>query len=170
MIPQSVPPNQLLVPSRFAVPLRHETLDFVFMPLVVDLNELDYRAVVESRAHLHAMFGLTWPPANHSRVANRRAIDRHWQAFRRREAFTYAVLTPDGRMCLGCVYIVRPTQPGHDARVFLWVRQQAHDEGLDRALYRAVTEWLAWRWPFRNVAFPGRHAEGDWYPLNGHLG
>jgi hypothetical protein len=168
-MPSKISPSPPLVPPHFPVPLRHETPDFLFMPLVVDLNELDYRAVVESRAHLHAMFGLAWPPANHSRVANRRAIGRHWRAFRRREAFTYAVLSLDERMCLGCVYIVRPSQPGHDARVFLWVRQQAHDQGLDRALYRAVTEWLAWRWPLGHVSFPGRHAAGDWYPLHGHL-
>ena len=84
-------------------------------------------------------------------------------------AFAYTVLSPDETTCLGCVYINPPRGYPVDARVYLWVRQSAYDQGLDSILFRTVKAWLDECWPFTNVIYPGRKEDGSWEPLEGSV-
>jgi hypothetical protein len=63
---------------------------------------------------------------------------------------------PDERVQLGCVYIVPSEKQGVDATAALWVRASEVAGGLDEVLYVTVRRWLAERWPFSRVAWPGR--------------
>ncbi len=68
--------------------------------------------------------------------------------------------------CLGCIYIFPPTKSGFDAEVYMWVRKSAYDEGLDPILYETVKNWIAEKWPFKKVAYPGRDINwGAWKSL-----
>jgi hypothetical protein len=55
---------------------------------------------------------------------------------------------------LGCVYFF-PSET-HDARVRMWVRRSAWEDGLDPLLERAVREWTARDWPFTSVDWADR--------------
>jgi hypothetical protein len=60
--------------------------------------------------------------------------------------------------------IYRPVQKqGFDAAVALWVRAGEVAVGLDEVLYGTVRRWLADRWPFTRVAWPGRELPWDQY-------
>jgi hypothetical protein len=85
---------------------------------------------------------------------NRADLERHAADFRNRKGFTYTVLDPAGRDVIGCVYIYPVADSSYDACTLSWVRaSHAH---LDRALWRAVSEWLEASWPFTAVQYAPR--------------
>jgi hypothetical protein len=157
------------VPPDFVVPAVLETPDFRLRMLSAADVDKDYEALMESRELLNAMFGRDWPTERFSREENLADLVEHEEEFKRREAFAYTVVSPDERTCLGCVYINPPRGHPADARVYMWVRQSAYDRGLDSVLFNAVKRWIAERWPFTTVLYPGRDEGGAWRPLNGAL-
>jgi hypothetical protein len=160
-------PAQPFVPADFTVPELLETPHFRLRPLGPANVDQDYAAVMESAALLQAMFGRGWPAHDFSREQNLADLVEHAEEFARREAFAYTVTDPAEVSCLGCVYINPPRGHPTEARVYLWVRQSAYDRGLDPLLFAAVRDWLAAEWPFGQVLFPGRDADGGWRPLEG---
>jgi hypothetical protein len=157
------------VPDDFEVPTLLETPRFRLRPLTTADVDNDYAAVMESAALLRAMFGRDWPSEGFMREENLSDLAEHQQEFERREAFAYTVVSPDEQTCLGCVYINPPRGHPCDARVYMWVRQSAYDQGLDPVLFQAVKAWLDERWPFKNAIYPGRDQQGAWAPLEGRL-
>ena len=79
-------------------------------------------------------------------------LEGHAREFADREAFAYSVL--DGDEVIGCLYIDPAKDGGHDAEVRSWVTASRAD--LDPVVWRSVSEWLAERWPFENVAYASR--------------
>jgi hypothetical protein len=69
-------------------------------------------------------------------------------------------MRPDERLKLGCIYIVPSHKQGFDAAAALWVRASEVAGDLDHGLYATVRRWLADRWPFSRVAWPGRSCHG----------
>jgi hypothetical protein len=161
--------ESLFVPPDFVVPRIHETPHFRLRMLSIADVDKDYEAVMESAALLHTMFGRDWPTANFTREDNLRDLAEHQQEFERRQAFAYTVVSHDETTCLGCLYINPPRGYATDARVYMWVRQRAYDQGLDPILFHTVKTWLATDWPFVHVLYPGRAADGTWSPLNDRL-
>jgi hypothetical protein len=78
----------------------------------------------------------------------------HEKEFRIRRSFAYTVVAPDESQVLGCVYLNPSDQ--YDARVKMWVRRDAWEEGLDPVLEAAVREWVARDWPFADVDWAER--------------
>lgn len=155
------------VPPDFDVPTLLETEYFRLRPLTVADVDNDYAALMSSIPLLNSMFGREWPREDFTREENLADLAEHEQQFAQRVAFTYTVVAPDESTCLGCVYINPPRDYPVDARVYLWARQSAYDQGLDPILFRTVKAWIAERWPFTNVIYPGRNERGAWQPLEG---
>ena len=74
----------------------------------------------------------------------------HQKEFQLRRSFAYTVMSLDESVCLGCVYLY--PDDGADARVHMWVRRSAWDDGLDPVLEAAVRAWIAETWPFETVS------------------
>jgi hypothetical protein len=125
--------------------------------LSTDDVEQDYEAVIESRDLLKAQFGGSWPREGFTIEENLADLKRHQQEFEQRVAFAYTVVNLDETRVLGCVYINPSQDENTDAEVFLWVRQSEYDQGLDPILFEAVQKWLAEKWIFKQVRFPGRN-------------
>jgi hypothetical protein len=70
----------------------------------------------------------------------------------------------DESQCLGCVYIDPTNKSGYDAEVYMWVRKSEYDKGLDPVIFDELKNWMNTKWPFNNVAYPGR--EIDWSEWN----
>ena len=64
------------------------------------------------------------------------------------------MLDPASNDVIGCLYIYPSKDDVHDARVKSWVAAKRAD--LDHVLWRAVSDWLAAAWPFRNPDYVGR--------------
>lgn len=109
----------------------------------------------EQRRTLQDHLGRSWPQGL---TLEQNLIDLGWhqKEFQKRRSFAYTVVKPDETQVLGCVYIQPTRKRGYDAEIRLWARQSELASGLEDRLYAAVSGWVAARWPFKSVAFPGR--------------
>ena len=146
------------LPADFEVPTLLETDRFRLRPISVDDLDMDYEAVMSSRQELWRRFGQVWgwPHEDLTVEQDRKDLRWHEEEFERRSSFDYAVMAPDESRLLGCVYIDPATEAGFDAEVHLWVRASEAGTGLEEQLDQTVRRWVADRWPFRRVAYPGR--------------
>jgi hypothetical protein len=139
-----------LVPDGFEVPLGLEHDRFRLRKLTIDDVVKDFEAINERVDHE----GAPRPPFVDTVTLNLVDLGWHQKEFELRRSFAYTVVAPDESQVLGCVYLY-PSET-HDARVRLWVRRSAFEDGLDPVLERAVRGWVATRWPFERVTFEER--------------
>ena len=149
--------GRALVPADFDVPERLDGPGFHLRMLSVEDLEKDFEAVIETTAQLQGLFGpdSPWPEGV---TKDEDLIDLAWhqREFTIRHSFAYTVMAADESRCLGCVYIFPSERRGYDAKVFYWVRSGPEAGTRDAELGRMVRDWLAARWPFSAVAYPGR--------------
>lgn len=148
------------VPETFVVPMTLETDEFRLRTLTVNDVVKDYDAVMSSVEHCKTIWGDLWPQGL---TLEQNLIDLGWhqKEFQKRRSFAYTVITPDETRVLGCVYIEPTRKRGYDAEIRLWARQSELASGLEDRLYATVSGWVAARWPFKSVAFPGRSVAWD---------
>jgi hypothetical protein len=153
------------LPSDFDVPELLETDRFRIRPLTIHDLVKDYDAVMTSREHLWDQFGQAWGWPSEDLTLEQDLIDlaSHQKEAQRRSSFAYVVMRPDERVQLGCVYIVPSHKQGFDAAAAMWVRASEVAGDLDEVLYATVRRWLADRWPFTRVAWPGRELPWNHY-------
>jgi hypothetical protein len=149
--------NKKFVPDNFIVPEKLETDRFRLRMLSVDDVEKDYDAVMTSCRELrNPNDENSWPRENMTLEEDLQDLKAHQEEFLNRIAFAYTVMSLDESQCLGCVYIDPSEKSMFDAEVYLWVRTSELPNGLDEILYKTVKAWVKERWPFKNVAYPGR--------------
>ncbi|MBC8392511.1 MAG: GNAT family N-acetyltransferase [Deltaproteobacteria bacterium] len=150
--------NKFFVPKEFVIPKDLVTEWFHMRMLTVQDVHLDYDAVMSSMKHLRNVFGPNnnWPSETMTLEENLSDLQKHQNDFLNRHSFTYTVLRPDEAACLGCVYIDPSNKANYDAEVYLWVRESESKTGFDDILFNAVKKWISQRWPFKNVAYPGK--------------
>lgn len=143
------------VPVDFAVPPTLETDEFRLRMLTVNDVVKDYDAVMTSVAHCKTIWGGRWPEGL---TLEQNLIDLGWhqKEFQTRRSFAYTVVQPNEARVLGCAYILPTRKRGFDAEVYLWARQSELAGGLEDRLYAAIGGWVASKWPFKSVAYPGR--------------
>ncbi|MCP3675161.1 MAG: GNAT family N-acetyltransferase, partial [Gammaproteobacteria bacterium] len=109
-----------LVSDNFEIPQEHNQPEFILRRLSIQYLELDYEAVMSSKNHLRQVFAANddWPSDDMTLENNRQDLLWHDDEFERRSSFTYTVLTPNEKKCLGCVYIFAPTMDNFDAEVY----------------------------------------------------
>jgi hypothetical protein len=146
------------VPAEFVVPQRVEQGSYVLRPLTTADVELDYDAVMSSKASLRQIFREhdDWPAETMTLEENYRDLERHQTDFDQRQGFTYTVTTPAGDRCLGCVYLYPCQRGGYDAQVYYWVRDSVKAQGIEAELDAFLRQWLRQVWPFQRPVFPGR--------------
>lgn len=152
----------MLVPESFSVPTELETDLYRIRPLTVRDVIRDYDAVMTSVDRLQGVFGprSSWPHAELSLEQDLIDLGWHQKEFQRRSSFAYAVTDVEDAEQLGCVYVYPSSPQAWDAEVYLWIRDRPDADALDDHLYHTVESWIAERWPFARVAFPGRSV--DW--------
>ena len=160
MSPSSTP----FVPPEFTIPEKLETTEFRLRMLTINDVVKDYDAVMTSTDHLRTVWpGGTWPPEGLTLEQDLIDLGWHQKEFQTRGSFAYTVVTPSESQVTGCVYVFPTCKCGYDAVVYLWARQSELAGGLETRLYATVKDWIARRWPFKNVAFPGRDIGwNDW--------
>ena len=147
------------------VPTGLLTDTFRLEPLTAAHVELDYQAVMASRHILRVWSGTSWPADDFTLAGNLEDLERHDREHRDGEAFTYTVLDPEGRVCLGCVYIwplsdlvdsnpeVLADVGNAEAVVGFWVREDRLADGLEGILFETLERWLADQWSFDTLRF-----------------
>ena len=120
--------------------------------------DIDYPAVMGSRASLWARYGEAWgwPPETMTFEQDREDLVHHEVEIEAQETFNYAVLDAGETELFGCVYIDPPDDscpPGAHALVSWWVVDAARGSDLDRALADVIPRWLAGTWRFEAVHY-----------------
>lgn len=155
----------LFVPEDFQIPDGLATDRLSLRPLTIHDLEADYEAVMSSIDHLNRSqpFGPDheWPTAELSRDQDLIDLGWHQKEFQNRTSFTYTVMDPNDRICLGCVYVYPSNRTPHDAMIMLWVRGSEATTGLDEHLFEAVRHWISEIWSFKNPCYPGRTLSWD---------
>ncbi|MGE3769363.1 MAG: GNAT family N-acetyltransferase [Bdellovibrionales bacterium] len=151
------------VPDSFDVPERLETPQFVIRKLTFADAALDYEAVSSSLDIIRATRGGLYgnEEQNLSLTENQISLGWHQREFEYRTSFAYTITTPDGKECIGCIYIYPPgyyaeIPAGADADVSFWVSQKAYDQGLYPVVYGVLDQWLKDVWPFKNIAYTNK--------------
>jgi hypothetical protein len=136
--------------------------------------DLDLDAVEASRAQLLRRSGGRWPRLGFHWRDNLSDLVGHQIEHLQRRAFTYTVMAPDGRRCLGCLYL-RPlgeqldrlgappdllagTAPRSTTATF-WLRPDALAIGLDRHLLTLLRSWFRQAWSFSDALLLTNDAE-----------
>jgi len=150
----------------FKVPQQLETERLRLRMLKVSDVVKDYDAVMSSAEHLLKTkpFGPNqkWPTGL-SFEQNLIDLGWHQKEFQMKSSFAYTVMNLDESQCTGCIYIEPSNNPNYEAEIFLWVRQSEVENGLDEHLFDSVKNWIAEKWPFEKVAYPGRDVSWkDW--------
>jgi hypothetical protein len=142
--------------SEFPTPAGFETPRFRVRPITIHDAVRDYDAVMSSRERLWQLFGEAWgwPTADLTLEQDLIELAWHQKEGELRRSFNFAVVSPDERRLLGCVYVDPPTADGYDAEVFYWIRTD--ELPLEEELGAAARAWIEREWPFRRVAYPGR--------------
>ena len=134
-----------LVPEDFAVPAGLEHERFRLRMLTVDDVVKDFDAICDRVDHQ----GSPRPPFVGTVGENLVDLGWHQKEFQVRRSFAYSIVAPDESRVLGCAYI-DPSET-HDARVWMWVRSEAWEEGLDPLVEAALRDWIEREWPFETV-------------------
>lgn len=143
----------MFVADDFDVPKEFEGPGFRLEPLGPVHNERDHRAWRSSIEHIRATPGMKggWPSPM-TIEENMSDLEGHAREFTDREAFAYSIL--EGDEVIGCLYI-DPAEGGRrHAEVRSWVTASRAE--MDPVVWRSVSQWLAERWPFENVAYASR--------------
>ena len=140
-------------PQRLDLPTGHH-----LRPIRADDVDIDYPAVMGSRASLWARYGEAWgwPPATMTFEQDRDDLAHHEVEIAAQETFNYAVLDADETELLGCVYVDPPeagSPSGTDAVVSWWVVDAAAGSELERVLAEVIPAWLAETGRFRSVHY-----------------
>ncbi|HEX5251026.1 MAG TPA: hypothetical protein VFW14_15280 [Gaiellales bacterium] len=146
-------PDGFETPSRLDLETGHH-----LRPIRGSDADIDYPAVMGSRASLWGRYGEAWgwPPETMTFEQDRADLVHHEVEIAAQETFNYAVLDAGETELLGCVYIDPPDAgcpPGTDALVSWWVVEAERGSDLDRALADAIPRWLAATWRFRAVHY-----------------
>ena len=146
------------VPAAFQVPRNFDTAGYRLVPLGPDLAKQDFDAYMSSIEHLQQTFtrGKSWPHGGVTMADAIADVAGEKQRFDARQSFTYAIVTLDGKQELGCLYLSPSKTPGSDATARLWVTKARFDAGFEKEVMPVVKKWIAEKWPFTNVAWPGR--------------
>lgn len=144
------------VPDDFDVPSGYRSSDYQLEMLEPSIVDLDYDAVMSSRENLRRVFAENdkWPADDMTLKENLNDLVIHKQEFLDRKAFAYTVLNLERNKCLGCLYIEPSNRDEYDAEIYYWLRDDTLH--LEDEFSNAMREWIAERWPFKNVIYPGR--------------
>jgi len=120
--------------------------------------DIDYPAVMGSRASLWAKYGEAWgwPAETMSHDADKRDLARHESEIAAHETFNYAILDECESQLLGCVYIDPPgkhSPSSTDAVVSWWVVDEHRGGDLEHVLDDFLPRWLADTWGFQAVHY-----------------
>jgi RimJ/RimL family protein N-acetyltransferase len=161
----------MFYPEDVAVPESLRLEEFLVRPLKATDVELDYDAVITSRAELLLHSEGRWPREGFALEENLADLIRHEREHLDRVAFTYTVMNPAETECLGCIYI-HPLRrllqgagvsvehmPDESAYITFWVRRSRLSDNLDRRLLQALISWLREEWAFSQVTFLARKAQ-----------
>jgi hypothetical protein len=141
-----------LLPRGFKLPAHLVNERFVLQPLRLRDSALDHELIASSVRHLDQEVypGGGWAA---SMTPERAQVEAGYyqRQFEMARGFAYMVMDPAKQRSLGRVYVWQSEKRGYDAMLNYFVRESELPSGLAAELDRALRDWLAREWPFKQV-------------------
>lgn len=157
------------LPPDFVHPTMLPVIDgFHLRPIRESDTEIDYPAVMGSRARLWETYGEAWgwPPETMTVEQDRADLARHEREIAAHESFNYALFDLRETALAGCVYLDPPRKTGADAEISWWVVDAHVGTTLEDALGVVVPRWVDRVWPFTRPRYVGRDLSWrEWHAL-----
>ena len=151
------------------VPHSLHSSSFILRPLLETDVELDYQAVMSSQEFLLALTDGRWPRKGFTIEENRADLIHHESLHKKGEEFTYTIINPTEKECLGCLYILplKPTLerflnsetlivqnlPDYSVYTYFWLTPSARKANLQKLLLESLIQWFKKDWYFSQVVF-----------------
>jgi hypothetical protein len=127
---------------------------FVLTPLRPEHTALDYQSVMENRGYLRGVMGWgDWPADSLTMEEDRAALQNHFREFQDKEAYAFAVLSPDRKAILGCVYINPESKGSSRVTLQYWVVEKSLIAELDKEVLATVLRLFP-RWGIASASLP----------------
>lgn len=133
-----------LIPDDFQVPDRYHSEKFIFIPLTINLCELDFDAVLDNDESKTNVL-----PPKHTLHQNLIDLGYHQKEMQKKASFTYSILTPDEKKCMGCVYIYPSDIENFDADIEFWVRNSCTN--LYDEIKSGLESWIETDWKILKI-------------------
>ncbi len=146
-------------PESETVPERLESDTFTLRPLQATDVELDYQAVIASRAKLLKRTAGRWPRHGFTLKENLRDLRYHESQHNKRNEFTFTIMNVPESECLGCIYIYPLIKSlktyismneidslntmDYEAWLTFWVTPTAAKQQLDLRLIEELQGWFS---------------------------
>lgn len=140
------------LPREFKMPSHLVTERFVLQALRLRESALDHELIASSVRHLDqevfpgGQWAATFTPERAQIEAG-----YYQRQFEMARGFAYRVMDPSRQRALGRVYVWQSEKRGYDAMLNYFVRESELQSGLAAELDRALRDWLAREWPFKQV-------------------
>lgn len=156
-------PSEFL--SGFPIPDSLVSEQFRCEPLTPAHVDLDYEAVMSSRDFLRQWSQSTWPEDHFSLQDNLADLVRHAQEHADRVAYTFTILSPDKKQCLGCLYVnpnerIAPLTAREREQLRLkaanmryWLRQSISGSDIELIIIQELIAWFVGTWKTKDILF-----------------
>ncbi|MHA2250693.1 MAG: GNAT family N-acetyltransferase [Candidatus Kariarchaeaceae archaeon] len=152
-------------PIHQPVPAQLIAEEFQLRPLLASDVEKDYEAVIATRERNLRISNGRWPKEGFTLEENLEDLQRHEKEQLERIAFTFTVMDPKDQLCLGCIYIKRPSKEmaefyyendkSTDYVAFLtyWLRPDYSSQDFEVKFLKALIGWMNEEWKFNQVNY-----------------
>lgn len=154
-----------------SVPTQLATEGFLVRPLLASDVENDYQAVLASRERNLRMSNGRWPKEGFTLEENLEDLKTHEKEHIERKTFTFTVMDPEDKTCLGCIYIIRPGERMSEyyfenkltldyvAYLNYWLRPDYSGKEFEVNFLKSLIQWINEEWKFGQVNyFVGKYA------------
>jgi hypothetical protein len=162
------PPYYLFMtyyPEKSNIPVGLSTSEFIIRPLLVSDVEKDFEAVMATQELNLRWTEGRWPKDGFTLEENRKDLEYHQQMHEERKEFTFTVLSPDEKTCLGCVYFKELTpeiieelkrnnlEQEYVGIVFFWLRPDVINKKFTNRFFNQLIQWVDTEWEFKKVYY-----------------
>jgi RimJ/RimL family protein N-acetyltransferase len=147
----------------FKAPEKLHFDDLVAKPLTRGDLKVDLEAINSSIETIQKTRGGSWPQEELNEELDFLDLAWHEREFREGTSFAYVIYDTNGNY-IGCFYlypmghrtVLTEELLGYDVDASWWVTTAAYGQGYYQKLHKALKQWLAMEFPFKNIYYSNK--------------
>lgn len=127
------------------MPIKKEFNDFTLLKVSPIYNDLDYAALMSSKAFIHKKLGSEdWPSHDFKKQQNLTTLIEDLEQFDLGKNFTFHIFDKSQQI-IGCIYITpnRDTSNVLSFEAFYWLVPKYQKSKLSKELISSITHWIS---------------------------
>jgi RimJ/RimL family protein N-acetyltransferase len=152
-------------PEESKVPNGFSTSQYDIRPLLTSDVEKDYEAVMAAQELNLRWTEGRWPKDGFTVEENLEDLEYHQKMHEERKEFTFTVMDPEEKYCLGCIYFnplrseilevvkAKGLTYASSSIVFFWLRPDLTDKQFSYRIFEKIRDWIKTEWEFNHVYY-----------------